>query len=160
MLIRLERPADFPEIRKIIEEAFQRPDEATLVERLRDDGDAVISAVAVNEGAVVGHVMFSKITAPFPALALAPIAVTPVWQGHGIASALIRWGLDQAKRSGWQAVFVLGDPRFYERFGFDPALARGFASPYAGPHFMTLALNPLPILTGKIDYAPAFAALE
>jgi len=54
----------------------------------------------------------------------------------------------------------LGDPTCYRRFGFDPALASGFSSRYAGPHLMALALtHPLPALTGQIDYAPAFAAL-
>ncbi|MGB8843415.1 MAG: hypothetical protein WCC64_20355 [Aliidongia sp.] len=57
-------------------------------------------------------------------------------------------------------VFVLGDPVYYRRFGFDPMLASGFASPYAGPYLMALGLTqPLPSLSGKIDYAPAFAAL-
>jgi len=50
---------------------------------------------------------------------------------------------------------------YYRRFGFDPALASGFTSPYAGPHLMASSLTrALPGLSGKIDYAPAFAALE
>jgi putative acetyltransferase len=57
--------------------------------------------------------MFSKMTAPFRALGLAPVAVTPGWQGKGVGSQLIRWGLKQAERAGWQGVFVLGDSRFY-----------------------------------------------
>ena len=73
---------------------------------------------------------------------------------------MIRWGLEQAERAGWQGVFVLGDPRFYRRFGFDPALDNGFTSPHAGPHLMALALGEsLPAITGTIDDAPAFAAL-
>jgi putative acetyltransferase len=71
---------------------------------------------------------------------------------------LIRWGLEQAERAGWHGVFVLGDPRFYRRFGFDPALANGFTSHDAGPHLMALAFGEsLPAITGRIDYAPAFA---
>lgn len=160
MLIRPEQSADIPQIRKIVQEAFQRPDEAILVDRIRSDGDSVISAVAVDDDTVVGHIMFSKMNAPFRALGLAPITVTPAQQGKGIGTALIRWGLDQAKRDSWQGVFILGDPQYYQRFGFDASLANAFASPYDGPHLMAVALSPLPVLTGKIDYPPAFTFLK
>jgi putative acetyltransferase len=160
MLIRYEAAADIPAVRKIVEEAFPQPAEAKLVDQVRADGDAVIAAVALYEGVVIGFVMFSKMAAPFRALGLGPVAVKPVWQRKEIGSRLIRWGLEQAERAGWQGVFVLGDPRFYRRFGFDPALASGFVSPYAGPHFMARGLGqPLPATTGKIDYASAFRAL-
>ncbi len=36
-------------------------------------------------------------------------------------------------------MFVLGGPTYYRRFGFDPAVAHGFASTYAGPR---LGLQP------------------
>jgi putative acetyltransferase len=67
--------------------------------------------------------------------------------------------LSQARQEGWDAVFVLGNPSFYRRFGFDPERAGGFTCPYAGPHLMALFMsNDLP-RTGTIDYASAFAAL-
>jgi putative acetyltransferase len=79
---------------------------------------------------------------------------------QALAAFLIRRGLGQAEADKWEIVFVLGSPAYYRRFGFDPALASGFTSPYAGPHLMALGLTrPLPRLSGKIDYAPAFAAL-
>jgi len=160
MLIRQEEPTDVPAIRKVIEEAFRRLAEVRLVDRIRADGDAVIAAVAIDHGAIIGHVMFSKMAAPFRALGLAPVAVAPDWQRKRAGSQLIRWGLQQAGESGWQGVFVLGDPQFYRRFGFDPLLASGFTSAYAGPHLMVLALGqPLPATTGRIDYAPAFETL-
>jgi putative acetyltransferase len=104
--------------------------------------------------------LFSKLTAPFRALGLAPVSVQPKRQNAGIGSRLIRGSLERAKQDGWLGVFVLGEPKYYCRFGFDAALARGFASPYAGPYFMALALGgELPINVGKIGHAPAFAAL-
>ena len=58
-------------------------------------------------------------------------------------------------------MFVLGEPKYYCRFGFDPALARNFTSPYAGRYFMALALNSeLPAIEGNIVHAPAFAAFQ
>ncbi len=160
MHIRAEEPADPAAIRDVITAAFGRTLEADLVDRLRADGDAVISLVATREGGVVGHVLFSRVSAPFRALGLAPVAVVPDRQRAGIGSRLIRVGLERAAEKGWQAVFVLGDPAFYRRFGFDAEQASGFSSPYAGPHLMVLALGgALPATTGEIAYAPAFAGL-
>ena len=156
-VIRDEGPMDRAAVRAVIEAAFARPDEADLVDRLREDGDREVSLVAVEGGEIVGHVLFSKMSAPFRALGLAPVAVAPARQRSGIGSRLIRAGLERARAAGWQGVFVLGDPAYYRRFGFDPALAAGFACVYAGPHLMALALGPaLPVRGGEIGYAPAF----
>jgi putative acetyltransferase len=161
VLIRGEDQDDIPAIRKIVEEAFLQPAEARLVDRLRADGEAVISGIAIDDGQVVGHIMFSRMDAPFRALGLAPVAVTPSLQRNGIGGELIRWGLAQAKAEAWQGVFVLGDPKFYGRFGFSVALASGFESSFAGEHFMALALNgALPVTSGKVEYAAAFKMLD
>lgn len=155
-----ETEADHKAVREIVTAAFGREDEADLVEALRRSGEAEISLVAEDEGVVVGHVMFSPMTAPFRALGLAPVSVTPKRQMFGIGGALIRNGLDRARAAGWDAVFVLGDPEYYTRFGFDPKLAAGFASPYAGPNFMALALSgDLPQISGKVEYAQPFSSL-
>ena len=145
----------------VVEAAFPTPAEAELIERLRAGGDAEISLVGVEGDAICGHVMFSRMTAGLRALGLGPVAVLPARQRSGVGSLLIRRGVATARAGGWEIVFVLGNPDYYRRFGFDPALASGFTSPYAGPHFMALALTePGPCLSGTVDYAPAFAALE
>ena len=158
--IRDEAATDRGVVRKIVTAAFGRDDEARLVDRLRADGDAAISLVAVEEGRIVGHILFSPLAAPFRALALAPVSMLPERQRSGIGSALIRAGLARAQAGGWEGVFVLGEPAFYRRFGFDPALAEGFRSPYSGPYLMALALaGKLPAASGAIAYAPAFGGL-
>ncbi len=161
MVIRDEGLADAPAIRAVVEAAFGRSLEADLIDRLRADGDAAISLVADGGGEVVGHVLLSGMAAPFRALALAPVSVAPHRQRSGVGTRLIRAGLDRAGEGAWRGVFVLGDPAYYRRFGFDPAAARGFASAYAGPHLMALAPGggDLPATRGRIDHAPAFAAL-
>jgi putative acetyltransferase len=161
MRIRPEEPRDVAPIRAVLEAAFPGPDEARLVEQLRRDGDAELSLVAIAGEALVGHIMFSPMKAPFRALSLAPVAVLPERQRVGIGVALIRDGLDRAKAAGWQGVFVLGEPDYYGRFGFTAIAASGFASPYAGPYLMALSLQEesLPVSTGDIHYAKAFARL-
>ncbi|HEY2446297.1 MAG TPA: N-acetyltransferase [Rhizomicrobium sp.] len=159
-MIRVARSDDETAVASAVEEAFGRPNEARLVGQLRAGGDVVISLVAIADEKIVGHVMLSRMAAPFRALGLAPVSVVPDYQRHGIGHALIREGLKQAKEQGWDAVFVLGDRAYYERFGFRANLAKGFSSPYAGPHFMALSLRAaLPSSSGRVEYAPAFASL-
>ena len=162
MILRDETPADFAAIAALLEAAFPGPGEAGLVEALRAAGDLRLSLVAETDGAVLGYAGFSVMRAPFPALALAPVAVRPDRQGRGIGAALIIEGLRRAAAAGWRGVFVLGDPAYYQRFGFEIGQAAGFASPYAGAHFMALALGgePLPVTTGAVVHAPAFVALD
>lgn len=159
MPIRAATPQDFAAIHALAAGAFGREDEAALIRNLRRDGEAVIDIVADDAGRIVGHAMLSKLTAPFPALALAPVAVAAASRNKGVASALIRHGLDESERFGWRGVFVLGDPAFYSRFGFDADPARGFASPYSGPDFMAVGLGgPLPVTEGAVGYSRPFAA--
>jgi putative acetyltransferase len=161
MIIRPETPRDVSAIRIVEEVAFGRPDEARLIEDLRAAGDSVFSLVALDGDTVVGHVLFSRMKAPFPALALGPVAVQPEHRRTGIGSRLIREGIARSDAAGWAGIFVLGDPAFYRRFGFSAPRARGFTSPYAGPHLMVLPLggNELPVEEGRIEHAPAFAKL-
>jgi putative acetyltransferase len=162
MIVRAETPSDIAAIRATEEAAFRRLGEARLVDELRSAGDATLSLVAVEDERVVGHVMFSRTEAPFRALGLGPVAVVPDRQHEGIGRRLIREGLARAQADGWQGVFVLGDPAYYRRFGFDVVRAGGFRSRYAGPYLMVVALgtDDLPTRSGRIEYAPAFAGLE
>ena len=165
--IREYASGDRAAVRSVHEAAFDGDAEARLVEALHDAGDALCSLVAVRDGAVVGHVLFSRLAlvlddAPVPAAALAPVAVEPALQLRGIGAALIRAGLDDLRRDGVAVVLVLGDPAYYARFGFDVALAAPVACPYAGPYLQGLELQPGALRTarrGRAIYAAPFAAL-
>jgi putative acetyltransferase len=161
MNLRDESSGDHEAIRRLHLTSFPGAGEADLVDRLRGDGDVVISLIAVEEDTLTGHVMLSKMAAPFPALGLGPVAVLPDWRRKGIAAALIQEGIKRASHDGWAGIFVLGDPSYYRRFGFESKHADGFESAYAGPHFMALPLNgkELPLTSGHLDYARAFSAL-
>ena len=161
MIVRSEMPKDVAAIRMVQEIAFGQRDEAQLVDDLRAAGDCVFSLVAVDDEIVAGHVLFSRMEAPFPALALGPVAVLPEYRRTGFASRLIHQGIARSEADGWRGIFVLGDPAFYRRFGFNVAKARDFISPYAGPHLMVLPLggSDLPASTGVIQHASAFTKL-
>ena len=164
-VVRVEAPADIAGIRAVHASAFPTTQEADLVDALRADGDLVLSLVADKDGGIAGHVAFSRMIAKndaddFPAIALAPLAVTPDLQRWGIGTALIESGLRQLAEGDETLVFVVGAPAYYGRFGFSAALASGFSSPYAGPYFQLKPLADHAPATGSVHYASAFAKLS
>jgi putative acetyltransferase len=159
MIIRSETEADHDAIRAAITAAFGQGLEADLVDGLRADGDVVLSLVAADGQGVSGHALFSRMDAPFRALGLGPVTVLPERQRSGVGSALIRTGIEEARAQGWEAIFVLGEPDYYRRFGFDAALAARFDCTYASPYLMALALRGDLPTGGQVAYAPAFARL-
>ncbi len=163
VVIRERQPADDDAIRRLNDAAFGSPLEAKIVEELRKARLAVIELVAVEEGEIVGHILFSTLEVTFceeimPTLALAPMAVLPGRQRDGIGSDLVRHGLALARQREWWAVIVLGHPDYYPRFGFSAALAEPLAAPYSGEAFMALELVPgaLSGAGGRVVYPPAF----
>ena len=130
MRIRREESQDVQRVRTVNIAAFGTGAEAHIVDTLRSDVADHISLVADDHGEVVGHIMFSPVRAAgapdLRAVALAPMAVIPTRQRTGIGSALVRAGLDECRRSGTGAVFVVGHPAYYPRFGFSPASHFGF----------------------------------
>lgn len=59
-------------------------------------------------------------------LLLGPLAVDPHWQGKGVGRALMFAGLDRAKNLGYRLCFLVGEPSYYARFGFEPAPPLGY----------------------------------
>jgi predicted N-acetyltransferase YhbS len=171
LVVRPEQRGDEAEIRRVVAAAFGTPAEADLVEALRasDAWLPRLSLVAIDEGALVGHALFTRATIRtagglFPIVALAPVAVAPARQRQGIGGALIRAGLAEARDSGERIAIVLGHSAYYPRFGFEPAVPRGITCAFAqGEHasaFMALALQPgaLEGVRGLAEYARPFGA--
>ena len=161
MQIELETSEQAAGIRTLLVEAFPTPEEADLVERLQDGGYAEIGLTATEGSRVVGYLLLSRMSAPMKALGLAPLAVAADKRRLGIGQSLIEAGLERARRAGGEAIFVLGDPDYYTRFGFTATEAAGYETPYAGPYFMIASLTgkTLP-RSGRVDYAPPFAGLS
>jgi putative acetyltransferase len=162
--LRPELPADWEAIRRVHRLAFGRSDEARLVDALCQGGFVRLSLLADHGGQVVGHVLFTDLSivtanGPIAALALAPLAVLPEFQGRGIGSALVREGLSLCQGQGHRIVVVVGHPDFYPRFGFSTSLATHLASTYSGrPSFMAAELEAgaLDGVVGRLQYPEPF----
>jgi putative acetyltransferase len=165
ILIRAEEENDLVAVHAIHVSAFETPSEANLVDTLREQAHPVISLVAEEKGAIIGHIMFSPVSLSghpgLKVMGLAPMAVAPERQCKGIGSALVRAGLEQCRQLGFDAVVVLGHPEYYPRFGFSPSSRFGIDSEYEVPEEVFMAMELLPESlsgkTGKIKYHAAFA---
>jgi putative acetyltransferase len=144
LLVRIESDADAAAVREVQIRAFGREAEADLVDAVRAGAASVLSLVAVWQGEVVGHVLFTPVQlGPGRAVALGPLAVLPDRQAQGVGTALVREGLRRLAVLGHGAVVVLGEPRYYRRFGFRPASAFGVSwdRPVPDEVFMALELR-------------------
>jgi putative acetyltransferase len=162
MEIRNEEAQDIEQIREIVRAAFPTDAESKLVDALRANGKAIISLVAVDHDQVLGHTLFSPVSTAPPSeakgIGLAPVAVRPSRQSQGIGSALIRKGLRRCTELGYDYCVVLGDPKYYSRFGFEKASNFDLQNEYGvDDEFMVVNFSAHPLPRGLVKYAPEFA---
>ncbi|MBF6024148.1 GNAT family N-acetyltransferase [Lysobacter niastensis] len=163
MWIRTETEADHAAIRDVIGAAFagQPGDggpEQRIVDALREAQALSLSLVADIDGRIAGHIAFSPVTLS-PATTgqwygLAPIAVLPRDQRHGVGKALVRAGLTELERMRAAGCVVLGEPGFYQQFGFRAGEGARLAN-VPPEYFMALALGGT-IPDGEVRYHTAF----
>ncbi|MFI1386067.1 GNAT family N-acetyltransferase [Embleya sp. NPDC020886] len=160
---RVETDADIPTVHTIHARAFETPAEADLVDALRADPSWIpgLSIVATDANdRPIGHALLTRChIEDVPALALAPVAVLPEYQGTGVGSAAVRAALRAAEDLGEHHVVVLGHPAYYPRFGFTRASAHGIGLTIEVPDESLMALafdadHPLP--GGTVHYAAPF----
>jgi putative acetyltransferase len=124
--IRNETESDVNAIAEVTRKAFEtlaisNHTEEFIIEALREAKALVISLVAEADGKVVGHIAFSAVTISDESLGwygLGPISVLPELQRQGIGKALIHEGLSLLRALGAKGCVLVGDPGYYERFGF------------------------------------------
>lgn len=164
MQIRAEQNADMTAIDEVVTAAFLQAahsshTEQYIVHALREAQKLTVSLVALEAGKIVGHVAISPVCISDGSAhwyGLGPVAVLPAWQQQGIGKALIQaalealWALDAA------GCVVLGEPEYYQRFGFKamPQLVLADVPP---EYFMALAFQ-AELPHGEVTYHPAFNA--
>ena len=159
---------DREEVYRIHQNTFERNDEADLVEKLRTNQqfNPQLSFVALRDGKLVGHVLFTSVlidSKPTSCLALAPISILREYHKQGIGSQLMQYALNEVKVQGYSAVIVLEHEEFYPRFGFLPAKNFHLRPPFPLEKencYMVLELIPNALSNeghrGVVQYLPEF----
>lgn len=137
MRFREARPENDDVVLQVHRLAFNRDDEAALVRSLMQDDSARpwLSVVAELRDRVVGHALCTALQlvgaqSSVGLSILAPLAVLPGHQKAGVGRGLIEYCCETLKRRGTGLLFVLGDPDYYTRCGFGPAIPHGLLAPY------------------------------
>ena len=148
MLIRPETATDPALIHALTARAFAGAphsdgSEPRIVDALCAGGAMTLSLVAEHGGTLLGHVAVSPVSINDGTpgwQGLGPISVEPDRQGTGIGSALMQSALAALRAAGAAGCVVLGEPAYYERFGF----TRDHHLVYPGPpaeYFMAIAFG-------------------
>jgi len=166
MLIRKEIQSDIEAISDITKAAFENNPyshntEQFIINALRKANALTVSLVAEIDGILVGHIAFSPVTFTDGSqnwYGLGPASVSPKYQKQGIGTKLVNEGLNLLKNLGAEGVCLVGDPDFYERFGFkSPDGLKHEGVPQA--NFLVLSFcNRIP--TGLVHFHPAFSATK
>jgi predicted N-acetyltransferase YhbS len=120
-------------IERLLDLTFGHDRHKKTVYRLREATPAVssLSFVIERDAQLVASLRFWPVTLPnhVQALLLGPLAVLPELSGQGMGRALVRHGMAEAKAEGWPAVLVVGEPKYYEPFGFSREKAENLRLP-------------------------------
>jgi putative acetyltransferase len=138
--IRPTRVQDRPSVLRVVRQAFADEDrdgqaEVDIVVETWARGAVSpdLDLVAVEDGPVLGHIMASRgRLGEREVLGIAPLSVTPSRQRQGIGTALVTQVIARVDAAGWPLIVLLGDPRYYRRFGFERGAALGIAYPPVG----------------------------
>ena len=164
--VRDEYQGDIPAIRDLNKRAFEQDQEANIIDALRSNRAVMLSMVAISDGQVVGHIMYSPISidGKVSGAALGPMAVLPEYQGQGVGSELIKKGNQRLRNDGCPFIIVLGHSEYYARFGFEPASMHEITCEWDVPDnvFMVLILDEAKMrgISGVAKYRPEFSSVE
>jgi putative acetyltransferase len=140
MKIQAVKEEHHPKVNALLQRAFPRSvSEADLVMNLRKNQRPLQEWVCLHINKAIAYIAFSNAYRgkDVCGLHLAPMAVSPEFQKQGIGSELMRFALRQASIKD-QTVFVLGEPKFYRRFGFEPCVQPTCAFDKGNAHFQAL----------------------
>jgi predicted N-acetyltransferase YhbS len=126
MTIRHERIADVEAREALLDEAFGEARTRKSSERLREDRLPAEgrSFIATEGKRVVGTARLWNVACGIEkslgqeALLLGPVAVAEDCRSRGLGGAMVRRAIQTARKLGYGAIVLVGDPEYYNRFGF------------------------------------------
>ena len=162
--LRSENTGDIAVIAALTRAAFAKVphsngSESAIVDALRAAGALTVSLVADVDGQLVGHVAISPVSISDGShgwYGLGPVSVLPAYQGRGIGTGLINQALAQLQAKGAAGCVVLGEPGYYQRFGFTKV--PGLQLPGVPTHYFQARCFGSAMAQGTVAYHPGFAA--
>lgn len=165
--IRQTTAADYATVYDLIQTAFltaehRDGDEQDFAERLRNSPAYLpgLDLLAEVDGQPAGHIMLTRTRVVRPdgshydTLLVAPLSVLLEYRNLGVGSALMQQGLRLAAEMGYGAAFLVGDPNYYRRFGYELSAQHGIVhESLPAEYVMVKELRPgaLSGITGKIE---------
>ncbi len=164
--IRKEKNTDIDTIHALTIAAFLNAPhtdhtEQFVLKALRNSGALAVSLVAEAKGTIVGHVALSPVSISDGSegwYGLGPISVEPCEQGKGIGSTLMHAALAELKQMNASGCVLLGDPAYYQRFGFKPL--PGLILPDVPAEYFQALLLRGDQAVGEVAYHESFAATD
>lgn len=111
-----------PKVYALLQRAFPGSSyEVVLLQKLHEHGKQLHEWVCIHTNKAIAYIAFSPAYhgKQLCGLHLAPMAVAPDFQKQGIGTELLNFALRQEAIKS-QPLFVLGEPGYYRRFGFEP----------------------------------------
>lgn len=131
--IRRHQPGDAATVEPLLDRCFGPGRTERTVYRLRDGIRPVpeLCFAAVDDSdRVLASLQFWPIRIETtPAILLGPLAVEPRMRNQGLGRALVRHGINEARKHGHRLCVVSGAPAYYRPYGFVPAVPYGLVMP-------------------------------
>ena len=160
MKIRKLTPENYPKVSALLQQAFSPSRyEVQLFDQLHEKGRALHEWVCIHRTTITAYIAFTNAYdgSKVCGLHLAPLAVKPQMQNQGIGSELLRFALKQDVIQE-STIFVLGNPKFYQKVGFERCVIP--VCPFATGNAPFLSLRNTSVSPYTVGYEPEFKKLK
>lgn len=143
MKIRRLEPEDFAKASALLRNSFANSSyESRLIENLHYNNKTLFEWICIHRHKAIAYLCYSNAYNGdnVCGLHLGPLAVAPEMQYKGIGSELLRFSLRQPEVKE-ATLYVLGDPKFFKKFGFEPCSKPICPFDKKGKHFLSMRNN-------------------
>lgn len=159
MIIRLEEEKDYFETENLTREAFwnvyrEGCFEHLIIHNLRKDKSFVkeLDYCIEIDNKIIANIVYAKGKLKLEngnireILIFGPVSVLPEYQKKGYGEKLINYTIEKAKKLGFDAIVITGNPNYYKKFGFESCSKykiyyEGLDKNEEAPFFMIKILN-------------------
>lgn len=145
-----ELPSDRAAVEALVLAAFGPGRYAKTAERIREHARMTLGLVARDGDRIVGSVhLWAVKVGEVSAVFLGPITVDATCRKGGLGGDLVAACIEAARQEAVGGVLLVGDPPYFERFGFLPAPDAILPGPVDRRRVMWLPIT-APVPTGRV----------